>query len=214
MSERPPPGATFEVSPLGQGPQRRPTAPLVWAGLLVALVVFAVLGRGSSLLPSDTPTPPVNIADLGSLVPAPADPVFRAPTEARAGPPELDALITLDASTGDSEAAPGHQVARRVLVAGTVFVRAEQLLVTIESSSGRVIGSQRILIDTEAVIRPARSPELNLSFTLPARVTDGRVWVAITALDATGLVVGELRREVAIGLATRTWLERPLNLMN
>src|SRR2546422_10261539 len=120
MSARPPAGATFEVSSIQRGGRRPPLAPIAWSGLLVALVGFAVLGRTGSAPMSSGAAGPVSspasdIAALGSLVPAPGDPYFRAPLFG-GGPAELDSSITVATSTGDSEAVPDRPPARRVWI--------------------------------------------------------------------------------------------------
>jgi hypothetical protein len=216
MAGRPPPGARFEVSSISQGRRRRPLAPVVWSGLLVALIALAIVGRTTSAPggpASVVPSAGGDAANLGSLVPAPGDPFFRSPFFG-GGPPELDSTIRVDTSSGDSEANPDQPPARRLWISGNVFVRAELIIVTIQSPIGRVIGSRTITVSLDGAIRPAESPRLDLSFDLPARVTDGRVLVEIMALDSTGLVVGELHRNLGIGAATQTWLRRPLHLMS
>src|SRR5438270_10746852 len=144
MSARPPAGATFEISSIAPGRRRRSLTPIAWSGLLVALIAFAVLGRTSSAPAAaapPVPSPAGDVANAASLVPAPGDPFFRAPLFG-AGPAELDSTISVATSTGDSEATAARPAARRVWITGQVFVRAETLIVAIESPTGSGVGAQ------------------------------------------------------------------------
>jgi hypothetical protein len=218
MSARRPDGATFEVSRLGRRRRRPPIAPIAWSGLLVGLIAFAVLGRissgGAAVGEASAAATGVDVAGLGSLVPAPGDPVFLPPSRP-AGPPQLDATINLQTSTGDSEGSPDRPAPRRLWVTGNVFVHATVLVVSLESPDGRVVDSRTIsAVDPDGGIRPLYGPRLQLSFALPAPTGDGRIWVDVSALDSSGRIVAQLRREVAIGPAPQTWLRRPMNLMS
>ena len=190
MAARPPAGATFEVERVGRARSQGSLAALAVGGILVAMVGIAVLGRGATTEApalanaSDSPAPADSTPDARLLAPAPGDHVFLAePIDLQSpgiGP------ITL--------------VTPRLLIFGTVLVRADHIEVALEARNNRVIDHAFFdTTDPNGGLRRDHPAEFRVEFDVPYPRPNGTMWVVVTAYDARGVPLGGERRPFTVG---------------
>jgi hypothetical protein len=171
---------------------------------LIAVVAIAGLGIAGKLSESTgtavvTPTvasTATNASDLAALVPAPGDPgLLHRPTltgEA-AG---LETTVTI-ASSG-TEGSKTGTIEHKLTVTGGVLARATSVVISVEQPAGRIVQVRGQSLPGPDSIRPDQGPTVTVSFLLTTP-PNGRIWVDVTALDASGRAIADVYRELAVG---------------
>jgi hypothetical protein len=87
-----------------------------------------------------------------------------------------------------------------VVVDGRLDVRSDTIRIALHSDDGRSLDFTIVYTgDRDGGIRPIRLPTFHVELALPSPRPEGRLWVVITAFDASGVEVASMRRPVRIG---------------
>ena len=198
MPGRPPAGATFEVERIARTRSRGSLAALAWGGALVALVGIAVLGRGPDASPR-------GVADASGPI---ASVTARDAAVARAAPADaaIDPIDLRSPAIG-----PITLTTPRLLVQGSLLVRADHVEIALEARNNRVI--DHVTVDTtdpNGDLRPDHQARFEVTFDVPNPRPNGTMWVVVTAYDAHGMPLGGDRRPFNVGPIVMTdMVERP-----
>ncbi|HEX8025492.1 MAG TPA: hypothetical protein VF484_04730, partial [Candidatus Limnocylindrales bacterium] len=129
MAGRPPAGATFEVERVGGGRKRSrgSLAALAWVSAIAVMIGFAVVGRGTE------PPGPHGLADASGS-PGPAASGVAVLQDAPITNEAIDPIDLRSPAIG-----PITVTTPKLLIAGTMQVRADHVEIALEARNNRVI---------------------------------------------------------------------------
>jgi len=190
MAGRPPAGATFEVERVGGGRKRArgSFAAVAWVGAIAVMISFAVLGRGA-----DAPQPR-GLAE-GSGAPATSTATDAAVAPAAADLGAFDPIDLRSPAVG-----PITVTTPKLLIAGTMQVRADHVEIALEARNNRVIDHASVdVTDPNGGLRRDHQAQFEVSFDIPNPRPNDTMWVVVTAYDSHGIPLGGDRRPFNVG---------------
>jgi hypothetical protein len=170
-------------------PKRR--APLAFAGWLVALTAIVTVGV---LATDGLPAGPLTVDDQTAATTADGSARGHSPTLTRVLPVADVVRLDAPAPTGNAAAGPG------LVVQGTMLVEADSVRIVLELDRNRVVGRIDLDVADLASGRPSGpAATFETTFTLPSLRSSGTMWIAVTAYDDLGLLLGSARRAFDVG---------------